>query len=241
MSSSPIPEVMPEYAASAAFSELSKILLGDQPLNRTLQRVAEVAQQALPEISEVSVTLMNQQKPRTVVFTGPLAVTLDERQYTVGFGPCTDAALTGDTIIVDHADPNNAYPDFAGAALRAGINHTVSVGLPVPHRIIGALNMYAATRGPVADSTVALAQTFASYAAVAVANAALYSSTADLARQMQTAVQSRAVIDQAKGILMARQGCGADAAFQTLVHQSQRQNRKVRDIAQSVVDGAVTT
>lgn len=221
----------------SAFAELSKIMLGDQPLNATLQRVAELAQQTIPEVDEVSVTLMDGTRPRTVVFTGTLAVQLDERQYELGFGPCTDAAISGQTIVVDHSDPTSAYPDFSTLSRRAGVRHTVSVALPVPQRVIGALNLYGCAAEPMDRSAVELAEAFASYAAVAVANAALYSTTADLARNMQLAVQSRTVIDQAKGILMAHGHYSADSAFETLVRTSQQQNRKLRDVAQSVVDG----
>lgn len=225
--------------AQTAFAELAKIMLGNQPLNATLQRVAELAKLTLPQIEDVSITLMDGGRPRTVVFTGPLAVDLDERQYELGFGPCTDAAITGQTIVVDHHDPDSAYPDFSVLSLRAGITHTVSVGLPVPQRIIGGLNMYASTLEPIDESTVELANTFASYAAVAVANAALYSTTADLAENMQKAMQSRAVIDQAKGILMAHAHTSAAEAFDTLTKLSQEQNRKLRDVAQAIVDGIV--
>ena len=221
----------------SAFAELSKIMLGDQPLTATLQRVAELAQQTIPEVDEASVTLMDGTKPRTVVFTGSLAVQLDERQYELGFGPCTDAAISGHTIVVDHDDPISPYPDFSAISRKAGVRHTVSVALPVPQRIIGALNLYGCTPEPIDQSAVDLAEAFASYAAVAVANAALYSTTADLARNMQLAVQSRTVIDQAKGILMAHGHYSADSAFETLVRTSQQQNRKLRDVAQSVVDG----
>lgn len=231
------PHHAPDDDPQSAFAELSKIMLGDQPLSATLQRVAELARQTIPEVDQASVTLMDGTRPRTVVFTGSLAVQLDERQYELGFGPCTDAAISGHTIVVDHDDPASAYPDFSALCRQAGVRHTVSVGLPVPQRTIGALNLYGCVVEPIGRSAVALAEAFASYAAVAVANAALYSTTADLARNMQLAVQSRTVIDQAKGILMARGHYSADTAFDTLVRASQQQNRKLRDVAQSVVDG----
>lgn len=227
-------------AARSAFAELSKIMLGDQPLGAALQRVAELAQRTIPEVDQVSVTLMRGGRPETVVFTGGLAVSLDERQYESGFGPCLDAAVTGQTIVVANDDPDSRYADFSRAAWKAGVTHTVSVGLPVPQRVIGGLNLYASTAEPIEESTVDLAEAFAGYAAVAVANAALYSSTADQVRQLQQAVKSRTVIDQAKGILMGRGYYPADAAFEELVKTSQRENRKLRDVAQTIVDGVGT-
>jgi len=161
---------------------------------------------------------------------------LDERQYQHGVGPCLDAAVTGDTVVVDVTD-DSLYPDFARSARRAGVTHSVSVGLPVPQRVVGALNLYASTPNHLAEETIALVQAFASYAGVAVANAALYNHTAALADQMQAAMQSRSVTEQAKGILMARQGCDADEAFKSLSKLSQDSNRKLRDIAQSIAAG----
>src|SRR3954470_12278023 len=76
-----------------AFEELSKLVLGEQSLTAVLQRVAELAKTTIPDVHEVSVTLMkDSQDAETVVFTGSLADQLDERQYEAGFGPCMDAA-----------------------------------------------------------------------------------------------------------------------------------------------------
>jgi GAF domain-containing protein len=219
----------------AAFAELSKIMLGDGSLNETLGQIAALARQTIPDSDEISVTLIDRDKAKTVVFTGQLAADLDERQYESGLGPCLDAALTGETVVVDVAN-DNLYQDFARSARRAGITHSVSVGLPVPQRVVGALNIYASTPDPLAEETITLAQAFASYAGVAVANAALYNHTAELADQMRAAMQSRSVIEQAKGILMARHGYSADDAFKRLTRLSQNGHRKLRDIAQSIVD-----
>jgi GAF domain-containing protein len=220
----------------AAFAELSKIMLGAQPLTATLTRIAELAKQTIPGAADVSVTLMEGGRVSSVSFTGPLAVQLDERQYESGFGPCMDAALSGDTIPIDDTSHCEAYPDFGRLAARHGITHTLSVGLPVEQRTIGGLNIYGAHAGPFDEGTAELANAFASYAGVAVANAGVYASTATLARNLQKALDSRAVIDQAKGILMREHRYSADAAFDELVRRSSTSNRRLREIAQGIVD-----
>jgi GAF domain-containing protein len=219
----------------AAFAELSKIMLAEQQLSETLARVAELAKQTIPGAAEVSVTLMQDTEVFSVVFTGSLASHLDERQYEAGFGPCMDAALSGATITISDTADDAVYPDFGRAAARHGITHTMSIGLPVARQTIGALNIYGTAEGDFDEATQELAAAFASYAAVAVANAGVYASTATLAANLQRALQSRAVIDQAKGILMGRHGLSADAAFDLLSRQSQTTNRKVRDLAQDLV------
>jgi GAF domain-containing protein len=139
-------------------------------------------------------------------------------------------------VIVDVFADDSLYPDFAHSARRAGVTHTVSVGLPLPQRVVGALNLYASTSQPLAEEIISLAQAFASYAGVAVTNAALFNHNAELANQ-RAAMKSRAVIEQAKGILNSRHRYSADDAFKNLSRLSQNSNRKLRDIAQSIVDG----
>lgn len=121
-------------------------------------------------------------------------------------------------------------------ALRAGVRHVVSVGLPIAGRTIGGMNIYSTTSEPFSVKVLEQAEAFAGYAAVAVANAASYADAVDQVRHLHTAMQSRAVIEQAKGILMARDRCTAEDAFDILTRISQHQNVKLRDVARTIVD-----
>jgi len=228
----------PVHDPHAAFAELSKIMLGEQPLTATMERIAALAAQTIPGADAVSVTLMEGDEARTVAFTGPVAVALDERQYEAGFGPCMDAAVTGGTIVIEDTSNDAVYPDFSRAAARQGVRHTLSVGMPIPQRIVGALNIYGIGTAAFDDEAKRLTSTYAGYAAVSLANAALYTSTAELAMQMQQAMASRAVIEQAKGILMRDNRCSPDDAFAMLVRASNQGNRKLRDVAQAMVRSA---
>jgi GAF domain-containing protein len=218
-----------------AFAELSRIMLTTQSLDTTLGRIAELARRTVGEATDVSVTLLERDRPVTAVFTGDLAAFLDERQYEIGFGPCIEAALTGATIIIADTSASDVHPDFARTALRHGVTHTLSVGLPVEHRTIGAINVYGTGPGSFDAATVETVTSFAGSAAVAAANADIHASTANLARNLERALESRAVIDQAKGILMARHGMSPSAAFDLLSEQSQRTNRKLRALAEDLV------
>jgi GAF domain-containing protein len=117
------------------------------------------------------------------------------------------------------------------------VTHSLSVGLPVERHCIGALNVYGGGGGGFDDEAVDVVTAFAGYAAVAAANANIHASTATLARNLERALDSRAVIDQAKGVLMARHGISAGAAFDLLSEHSQRTNRKLREIAEELVAG----
>lgn len=218
-----------------ALAELSRIVLGEQPLSPTLQRIAEIAVRSIPAIDEASVTLIKDGRAGTVVFTGQLAIDLDERQYETGSGPCLDAAVGATTVLVDLANPATPYTEFAAACRRRGVAHVLSVGLPVQQQTIGALNLYSKQGDPPDPSVVEAAGTCAAYSAVAVANAVSYDDTARLAEQMQQALRSRAVIEQAKGILMARHHYSPDEAFTALTRVSQHNNRKLREVAGELV------
>ena len=85
------------------------------------------------------------------------------------------------------------------------------------------------------DESLRDGEEIVAYVAVAVMNAGSFAAASDLAHQMQEAMRSRTVIDMAKGILMAQNRCGPDEAFTMLSRASQRSNRKLRDLAASIV------
>ncbi|MFD0484781.1 ANTAR domain-containing protein [Kineococcus sp. GCM10028916] len=223
-------------AVGNAFTELGRIVVGTQPLGQVLHRVAELAKDCIPGAEEVSVTLIEGGgKGHSAAFTGSLAAYLDERQYDRRFGPCLDAAETGQTVRIPDTSAETPYPDFAAVAARRGVNSSVSVGMPMPQQVLGGLNVYRSDGQAIDDDSVETLQVFAGYAAVAVANHSLYASAVALSENLQAAMQSRAVIEQAKGVLMARLGCTADEAFQHLATRSQHTNRKLREIATELV------
>jgi GAF domain-containing protein len=228
-----------------AYHELARIVVADQPLTATLTRVAEVVRDVVPGADDVSVTLVQGGKAKTVAFAGDstLAAFLDERQYEAGYGPCLDACVSGGTIRIDDTEADDElYPDFTAQAARLGVRQTMSVGLPTIQEVTGAFNIYNLFRaGPFTEESNEVSAELAGYAAVAVANAALYNGAVEQVAHMQQAMASRAVIEQAKGIIMAGRGCGDEEAFEILRQASSRSNRKLRDIARSLVDGARRT
>jgi GAF domain-containing protein len=221
---------------TAAHLALGLTIAGDPP-SMVLERVAQMSKDTIPGVDEASVTLMKNGKARTVAFTGPLAVHLDERQYEDGFGPCLDAAVSGGTIAIPDMAAETTYKNFAAAAGRQGVTHTLSIGLPIGTSTIGGMNLYGLQGDPFDESATEIAQTFAGYAAIAVAHAAALADAVEEVAGLRTAMQTRAVIEQAKGILMRDQRCTADEAFKALTQASNHSNRKLRDIAHSIVEG----
>jgi GAF domain-containing protein len=221
-----------------AFAELGRIKLTETDLDGVLHKVATLAKRTIAGVNEASVTLVRGRNAHTAAFTGDLALSMDERQYRQGRGPCLDAAATATTLSVPDLAREQRWPHYIPAALKAGVRSSLSVGLPVHENVTGALNLYATEPDAFDEDAKVLAQTFSGYAAVALANAHLYDATATLAQHMQSAMENRAVIEQAKGIVMGERHCSADEAFAILSKLSQDTNRKLRDVASALVQKA---
>jgi GAF domain-containing protein len=221
-----------------AFAELGRIKLSETDLDGVLGRVAELAKRTIPGADEVSVTLVRGKKAQTAAYTGDMARLLDEWQYHESDGPCLEAAALATTVSVPDLNDENRWPTYLPKAIDAGVHSSLSVGLPVYEKVTGALNLYSLKLDAFDEEAILVAQTFSGYAAVALANAHLYDTTATLARQMQAAMEHRAVIEQAKGILMSERHCSPEEAFVILSKLSQDSNRKLRDVAAALVTHA---
>jgi GAF domain-containing protein len=230
----------PTVQPANAYAQLAALVMNEQSLGQVLQKVALLARDTIPGAGDVSVTLIEGGRPRSVAFTGDLAAVLDERQYEDGFGPCVDAARTGRMITIEDTADCAAYPEFAAQSRRKGVNHTLSLSIPTHQRITAGLNIYGTgPAGPFDRGAQDIATTFAGYAAIALLNAALYAAALAETAQLRQAMASRASIEQAKGILMRDRRCSAGEAFTVLRDISAVTNRKLRDVAQSFIDDTV--
>jgi GAF domain-containing protein len=223
-------------AVQAAFDELGRLSFAEHSLGSILQRVTDLATRVLPGEPVTSVTIVDRGKPSTAAASGELALILDETQYRLGSGPCLAAATTGRPSELVDTRTATEWPEFAAHAAEHGCDSVLSFPFPAPEHVAGALNVYA-RRFTVADpDTLDLLERFAAYAVVPVSNMYLYESAVEKAGHLQTALDSRAVIDQAKGILMERFKLTADQAFQALTRVSMETNTKVRDVADRFVE-----
>jgi GAF domain-containing protein len=229
-------QISPLQAAVAA---LNNYFIGDQTLGDTLHQVAELTIQAIPEVDHVGITLLVDGKLKTSVFTHPEVPDIDRAQYRTGEGPCVDAYRSGQMHRIESTLQPGRWQEFRDSAARHGVLSTLSLPLTAGHTTIGAMNLYAEVEGAfAADDDPSVAEIFASQAAFLLANAQAYWDARTLSENLQQAMESRAEIEQAKGIIMATMGIDADAAFEELRHQSQYENIKLRDIAREVVERA---
>jgi GAF domain-containing protein len=206
-------------------------------MQELLQNVADLTKETMPGAPEASVSLLVRNRPTTVVTTGALALDLDEKQYEQGDGPCLHAARTGELTEVPDTAVEKRWADYARRAAERGNGSSLSVPLTIDEdeRVTGALNIYAREPHAFDDDSRAAAVRFGPYAAIAVGNLWAYQSARDKAENLRVALASRAVIDQAKGILMERMHVTADQAFQVLAQISMNSNLKVQAIADHLV------
>lgn len=226
------------FKASETLAQLGLIVLGDEPLPAILERLVHIACQVLPLEVQASITLLSGDDATTVASTDDVAARLDERQYDDERGPCLDAAAAGERVLICDMRQESRWPRFASSATDAGVLSSLSMPLPIQGQVTGALNFYARVPNAFSTETIELAEMFAAHAGVAVGNAHLYETTAARAEQMKQAMATRAVIEQAKGIIMRDRGCTPDEAFDALARMSQQSHTKLRDVAKKLVDEA---
>jgi GAF domain-containing protein len=226
-------------------AELFNVLLPDTPVTDLLQRVTTLAARTIGNCALAGITVMQHGRPETAVSTDVRAPRVDQVQYDNDSGPCLDALRLGQVMRIADTATETRWRPFCDAALAERLRSTLSVPIDVSgHRtdVLGSLNLYSEVPDGFAEAAGAT-ESFAHQAAIVIANAQAYWGAKDLSDQLQFALESRAVIEQAKGILMGRENIGADRAFEVLVRASQRENRKLREIASDIVahveDGVV--
>jgi GAF domain-containing protein len=209
----------------------------------TLLEVSRITVDAVPAAEMAGITMLSEHgTPTTAVFTDPLAPEIDAAQYESGAGPCLDAWRQRRVVRIDDTSAGaGQYPAFSKAAAAHGVESVLSLPLIAGSNGLGALNLYARRSGGFTTDDETLGLELASAAAIVLANASAYWEANQLSEQLNQAMRSRAVIEQAKGILMARSpDLGPDDAFEVLRKASQRENVKLREIAQRIVDRTAT-
>jgi GAF domain-containing protein len=214
---------------------LSQFLVGTNGMDVTLQRVSELTASAIGGADFVSLTLLDRGEPVTAAFTDPAAPVIDQAQYETGRGPCVECAATGVVLWIDSTHEDDRWPEFAQACVDHGVLSTLSLPLWVDGTPIGAMNLYARSQAAFTEGDRLDATRFARQSAIVVANAWTHDQVRRQVEQLREALDTRAVIEQAKGVVMAAMRCSAEEAFETLRRQSQHENRKLRDVAGEIV------
>ncbi len=204
-----------------------------------LTRVASYAVRAIPGADGAGLTLQEISRADVIVKSAEFVKEIDDIQYGLGEGPCIWAASRGKTMRSGSLGGDPRWPRFGPRAGRLGVHSVLSLPLITPAGVVGAMNVYAHAKDAFDDRSEELGEIFAVPAAIAVHNAQILAQAERLAAQLQAALTSKTVIDQAIGIMRARAGISSEEAFSRLRQLSQSEHAKVNVVAQSVVDEAV--
>lgn len=223
----------------SSMTALAHLATGHLDLETTLTHVASYAVRAIDGADGAGLTLLEADHADTIVATADFVRQIDTIQYSLGEGPCVSAAAQGLTFRSGSLGGESRWPHFGPRVARLGVHSVLSLPLITPDGVLGAMNVYAHGKDAFDDRAVDIGELFSTPAAIAVQNAQVLAQAQRLAANLQAALLSRAVIDQALGIVMSRVGCTADEAFERLRNRSQSEHVKLAVVAQSVVDAAV--
>lgn len=209
-------------------------------LQRLIQMIIDFAVDALGA-DGATLTIGEREIYSTVKTSDSRLVHIDEAQYEAKDGPCIQALLQNDEpIVVDDFSEDERWQHVADLATQLGIHSSLSVGVSIDHdQALGAsLNFYSREQRHFAEEQIRSGQLLAAQLGTAISTAELHRATARLAHELANALRSRAVIDQAKGMLMRERRCTADDAFDILRKTSQNKNVRLAEVAARLVAAA---
>jgi GAF domain-containing protein len=221
-----------------SLAALSNYLVGDSTMGHTLVRVCEATLGAVEAARYAGIAMAVDANVGTWVATHRVVEEIDASQYRSGEGPSLEALSTGQVVLVRSTFEDGPYREFRAEARRRGILSALALPMRTGSETIAALNLYAEAEHAFRSADIDDASAFASQAAFVLANARAYWEARALSENLTRAMESRAVIEQAKGIIIGVSGVSPDEAFEQLKRQSQYENVKVREIAAEIVNRA---
>jgi GAF domain-containing protein len=233
-----------ELDLHAGLRGLAGIVAGGRGVFEVLGEVAEFATHAIPGVDGTGVGLIDEDHGRPTLqraaATAEFVHQIDIVQYDeMHEGPCITCMESRRATVSGSLGSDSRWPRFGGRVARMDVHSALSLPLMVGEHVIGAINCYATSHDAFGEHAVRLGTRFAGPAAVSIYNAQLLAGAHERAEQLQQALESRAVIDQAIGIIRSRTGASAEWAFGRLVRMSQNENTKLSAVADKLVAEAV--
>ncbi|SER72345.1 GAF domain-containing protein [Lentzea xinjiangensis] len=228
-----LPVVLDEI--TTALERLSEALSREDDLRQLMHQVCEQVVRAVPGLDEATVTLLDDGKPFTAASTSDLVARLDGVQYDLADGPCLEASRTGRVARATIDEVEERWPVLGAECRAAGMVSFLSAPLTVDDKHSGAINGYSKQDHGFRELDAPLLALYTTAVETALRSHSMYLRAFRLAGQLRAALTTRAVIDQAKGVLMAVHGITADEAFRMLAEQSQRENVKLHALAERFI------
>lgn len=217
-----------ELAESLA--EVARALEAADDVEATLTKLVHLAVETLDACDHAGISLIRRRKVTSGPRSDDIPATIDDLQTEVGEGPCLDAIRQQETFCTGRLSEDERWPDFARRAHEeTGMESILSLRLFVEEDNMGALNLYSAKPDAFGEADIAIGLAFAAHGAVALAGSRKQES-------LQEALDSRVIIEQAKGRLSAERGISVDAAFEVLRNHARSNNITVRSVAHGVVE-----
>jgi GAF domain-containing protein len=224
----PTSEPQRDHDALDVVAQLARRLAEADGLDDLLHRIVDLGDDYLEDCDGASLMLIRRRgRISSPAYSSSVAYRSDLAQYEADEGPCLEAIRQHETIVIDDLEDEERWPEYRTRALELGVRSMASFRLFVHEDTMGALNFYSRRPGVFGAKARLLGQVFASHAGVAL-------KAAITETNLETALASRDVIGQAKGVLMTRHGLTPDQAFARLRELSQDQNRPLRDVAEEV-------
>ena len=232
---------MNERLLAEVFVELADTLVDDFDVVDFLHQVTVRCAQVL-DVAAAGVLLTDQRGAlRVIAASTEQTRLLEVLQSQTDQGPCPECFHTGRLVAVaDLSTATARWPRFVAEARQAGFASVHAVPMRLRTDIIGALNLFHTEPGAFDEDAIRLAQALADVATIGLLQARAISHRDTIAEQLQTALNSRIVIEQAKGVIAERRHLDMDQSFTLLRGTARTHNRRLSDLARAVVDGSET-
>jgi len=222
---------------SETFVELTDTMVADFDLIDFLHVLTSRSVELL-DVSAAGLLLADPRgELRVVAASSEAARLLELFQLQSDQGPCLDCFRSGRPVAVADLGADQRWPQFAAAAGQAGFCSVQALPMRLRDQVIGALNLFRATPGAFDADVVHVGQALADVATISLLHERSMRRSDILNEQLQTALNSRVVIEQAKGKLAERLGIEVDQAFALLRDQARNRNQRLSDLARAFVDG----
>lgn len=229
----------PTDTSAAVFAKLCSLPLDDDDPRKLLARVATLGRAAIPHATGISVSLGSPLEPEAIATESEFAQAVDGVQIEAREGPCVEAYDTGEMKVAQKITQDRRWPVFARKATTVvGLRSALALPLQRGQVTTGVVNLYAREEDAFDSHDIRTARLFAAAVSAVVQDVRERESLRVLGQQLEAALASRAKIDQAKGIIMARHGCNPDEAFARLVTVSRNTNTKLSDLCGRLVRSA---